>query len=62
VNARGGLEVLLSMLDDPRAGMFNDPERVIINPFLKELPDYAQKLSDAISQLPTHKPTKQDER
>ena len=62
VNARVGLQVLLSMMDDPRKGMLNDPEKVIINPFLKELPGYAQKLSDAISQLPTHKPTKQDER
>ena len=62
VNARVGLQVLLLMLDDPRTGMLNDPEKVIINPFLKELPGYAEKLSDAISQLPTHKPTKQDER
>jgi len=62
VNARVGLQVLLLMLDDPRTGMFNDPEKVIINPFLKELPGYAEKLSDAISQLPTHKPTMQDER
>lgn len=62
VNARVGLQVLLLMLDDPRTGMFNDSEKVIISPFLKELPGYAEKLSDAISQLPTHKPTKQDER
>ena len=62
VNARVGLQVLLLMLDDPRTGMFNDPEKVILNPFLKELPGYAEKLSDAISQLPTHKPTKKDER
>jgi len=62
VNASVWLDVLLSRLDDNRIDMFNETEKVIIIPFLKKVADYAEKLSEAISQLPTHKPTEQDER
>jgi ParB family chromosome partitioning protein len=53
---------LFLRLGDTRIGELNETEKVIIIPFLREVSDYAEKLSEAIGQLQIHKPVQQDER
>lgn len=56
------VRVLLLRLGDPRMGALNEPEKVIITPFLRQVSGYVEKLSELISQLQIHKQTEQDER
>lgn len=49
------LQSLLSLLGDRRMGELNETETVIISPFLREVPDYAEKLSKAIGPLQIQK-------
>ncbi len=56
------LRIMLSMLGDRRIGEFNESEKVIITPFLREVTGYAEQLSEATGQLQIHKQGAQDER
>jgi len=62
VHVQLGLQILLSRLDDPRFGMFNETEKVIITPTLGKVFGYAKKLTEIIKYLQTHKTKQQDER
>ena len=59
VNAIVGLQDLLSRLDDHPIVMFNETEKVIITPFLREVSDYAEKLSEITDDSQIHKSKQQ---
>ena len=56
------VRALLLRLGDPRMGALNEPEEVIITPFLRKVSSYSEKLSEATGQLQIHKQGEQDER
>lgn len=49
------LQLLLSRLGDRRMGELSETETVIISPFLREVSDYAEKLSEAMGPLQIQK-------
>lgn len=56
------VRALLYRLDDPRMGALNEPEKVIVTPFLRQVSAYVEKLSEVNSQLQIHKQAEQNER
>ena len=56
------VRILLLQLYNPRIAELNETEKVIINPFIREVSGYAEKLSGAIGQLHIHQPIEQNER
>ena len=56
------LHTLLSLLGESRMGELSETETDIIGPFLREVNDYAEQLSEAIGPLQIHKQVGQDER
>jgi len=62
VYVQQGLQILLSRLDDHRFAMFNETEKVIITPIARKISAYAEKLTEVIKHLQTHKTKQQDER
>ena len=56
------LHMLLSLLGESRMGELSETETDIIGPFLREVNDYAEQLSEAIGPLQIHKQVGQDER
>ena len=56
------LDTLLCLLGESRMGDLSETEKVIIIPFLRELSDNAEQLSESIGPLQNHKQVDQDER
>jgi len=56
------VQILLSRLDDHRFGTIKESEKEIITPTLGRVCGYAEKLTEVITHLQTHKQIKQDER
>ncbi len=56
------LHTLLSLMGESRMGELSETETDIIGPFLREVYDYAEQLSEAIGPLQIHKQVGQDER
>lgn len=57
-----GLQILLSRLDNPHFAKFNETEKVIITPIARKVSAYAEKLTEVIKDLQTHKTKQEDER
>jgi ParB family chromosome partitioning protein len=49
------VKIVLTRLDDQRAGMLSDTEKVIITPCFKKALGYSKKLSETITRLQIHK-------
>jgi len=49
------VKIMLTRLDDQRASMLNETEKVIITPCFKKASGYAKKLSETITRLQIHK-------
>ena len=49
------VRIMLSRLDDQRMDMLNETEKLIITPGFEKVSGYAKKLTEAISNLQTHK-------
>ena len=50
------VKIMLSRLGDHRISALKETEKVILTPDIEKVSDYAEKLSEAISQLQIHKP------